>query len=115
MPLQGRGETAVSPRTEKQHGDGRLGWGALGVERPTSAQLMVSRPVSLSPAWGSVLTARSLEPASDSVSPFFSAPPPLMLSLSLSKINKHFLKRKQTQRVEQNEENREYVPNKGTR
>ena len=33
---------------------------------------------------GSVLTAWSLEPASDSVSPFLSATPPLMLCLSLS-------------------------------
>ena len=33
---------------------------------------------------GSVLTAQSLEPASDSVSPSLSAPPSLMLCLSLS-------------------------------
>ena len=37
-----------------------------------------------SPASGSVLTARSLGPASDSVSPSLSAPPLLMLCLSLS-------------------------------
>ena len=61
------------------------------VERPTSAQVLISWSVGLSPTAGSVLTARSLEPASDSVSPSLSAPPPLMLSLSLSlsKINKH--------------------------
>ena len=41
------------------------------------------------PALGSVLTAQSLESAWDSVSPSFSAPPPLVLFLSLSKINKH--------------------------
>ena len=35
-----------------------------------------------------VPTARSLEPASDSVSPFLSAPPLLLLSLCLSKMNK---------------------------
>ena len=35
------------------------------------------------------MTAQSLEPASDSVSPSLSAPPPLALCLSLSKINKH--------------------------
>ena len=34
------------------------------------------------PASGSVLTARSLEPASDSVSPSLSAPPRLVLALS---------------------------------
>ena len=62
-------------------------WGAQSVERPTSAEVMISRSVSSSPASGSVLTARSLEPASDSVSPFLSAPPPLMLCLSPSKIN----------------------------
>ena len=37
-------------------------------------------------AWGSVLTAQSLEPALDSVSPSLSLPPPLFV-LSLSKIN----------------------------
>ena len=53
-------------------------------ERPTSAQVMVSWFVSSSPTSGSVLTAQSLEPASDSVSPSLSAPPWLVLSLSLS-------------------------------
>ena len=38
------------------------------------------------PPQGSVLTAQSLEPASDSVSPSLSAPSPLMLCLS--KMNK---------------------------
>ena len=67
---------------------------AQSVERPTSAQVTISRSVSLSPASGSVLTVQSLEPASDSVSLFLSAPPLLMLclSLSLSKINKHLKK-----------------------
>ena len=45
------------------------------------------RFVSSSPASGSVLSAQSLEPASDSVSPSLSDPPLLSLSLSLSKIN----------------------------
>ena len=40
--------------------------------------------MSLSPVSGSVLTAQSLELASNSVSPSLSAPPPLALSLSLS-------------------------------
>ena len=64
---------------------------AQWVGRPTSAQVMISRFVVSRPASGSVLTTRSLEPASDPVSPSLSAPSPLVLSLSLSlsKINKH--------------------------
>ena len=58
-------------------------WAAQSVKRPTSAQVMISRFVSSSPASGSALTARSLEPASDSVSPFLSAPSPVVLYLSL--------------------------------
>ena len=53
---------------------------AQSVERPTSAQVTISRSVGSSPASGSVLTARSLEPAWDSVSPSLSAPPLLTLS-----------------------------------
>ena len=61
---------------------------AQSVKHPTSAQVMISRSVSLSPAWGSGLTVQSLEPASDSVFLCLSAPLPLMLiSLRLSKIN----------------------------
>ena len=60
-------------------------WVAQSVERLASAQGMISRSVSSSPVSGSVLTARSLDPASDSVSPFLLAPPPLlMLCVSLS-------------------------------
>ena len=55
---------------------------AQSVEHPTSAQVMISWFVSLGPTSGSVLTAQSLEPASDSVSPSLSAPPLLVLSLS---------------------------------
>ena len=61
--------------------DQRSTWVAQSVERPTSAQVMVSQFVSLSPVSGSVLTAQSPEPASDSVSPFLSAPSPLVLTL----------------------------------
>ena len=57
-------------------------WVAQSVKHLTSAQVMISRLVSLSPASGSMLTAQSLEPASDSVSPSLSAPPPLVLCLS---------------------------------
>ena len=66
-------------------------WVAQSGKCLTSAQVMISRVVGSSPVSGSLLTARSLEPASDAVSPSLSAPPPLTLCLSLSpsKINKH--------------------------
>ena len=63
----------------------RGAWVAQSVECPTLAQVMISRFVGSSPALGSVLTAQSLEPALDSVSPSLSAPPPLVLHISLSK------------------------------
>ena len=63
-------------------------WVAQLVKRPTSAQVMISQFVSSSPALGCVLTAQSLEPALDSVSPSLSAPAPLVLCLSLSIKNK---------------------------
>ena len=73
------------------------GWGrwvAPSVKHPTSAQVMISRSMSSSPASGSALTSWSLDPASGSVSPSLSVPPLLMLclSLSLSKINKNMKK-----------------------
>ena len=58
-------------------------WVAQSVEHPTSAQVMISQSVNLSPMSGSALTAQSLEPASDSWSPSLSAPPLLMLCLCL--------------------------------
>ena len=75
--------------------EARGAWVAQSVTRPTSAQVMISWFVGSSPVSGSVLTAQSLEPALNSVSPSLSASPPLVrslslsLSLSLSKINKH--------------------------
>ena len=94
-----RGRTCTCIHTEAStdmfclKGKIRGAWMAQSVECPTSAQVMISRFVSSSPTLGSVLTARSLEPASDSVTPSLSAPPLLVLSsslsLSLSKINKH--------------------------
>ena len=71
---------------------------AQPIEHPTSARVMVSWSVGSCPALGSVLTAQSVEPASDSVSPSLSAPLPLVLrlSLSLSKINKHKKKKKKS-------------------
>ena len=65
--------------------DYRGAWVAQSVKHPTSAQVTISRFVGSSPASGSVLTAQSLEPASDSVSPSLSAPP--LLALCLSKMN----------------------------
>ena len=54
------------------------------VKRPTSAQVMISRFVSLSPVLGSVLTAQSLEVDSDSVSPSLCLSHAHALSLSVS-------------------------------
>ena len=59
-------------------------WVAQSVEHLTSAQVMNSLFVGSSPVLGSVLTAQSLEAASDSVYPSLSAAPPLTLCLSLS-------------------------------
>ena len=57
---------------------GRLG--APSVNRPTSAQVTISRSVGSSPVSGSVLTAQSLQPASDSVSLSLSPSPAHTLS-----------------------------------
>ena len=61
------------------------------VKRLTLAQVMISRFLSLSPALGSVLTAQSLEPASDPKSPSLSLPllhsHSVSLCVCLSKIN----------------------------
>ena len=61
---------------------------AQSVKRQTLARVTISWSVSSSPASGSVLTAQSLEPASDSVSPSLSVPPLLTHTLSLSLKNK---------------------------
>ena len=54
------------------------------VEHLTWVQVTISRFVGLSPMLGSMLTAQSLEPTLDSVSPSLSASSLLMLCLSLS-------------------------------
>ena len=54
-------------------------WVAQSVKHLTLAQVMIWQFVGSSPASGSVLTAQSLEPASDSVTPSLSAPPLLVL------------------------------------
>ena len=66
----------------------RGAWVAQLVKCPTSAQVMILWFVGSSLASGSVFTAQSLEPTSVSVSPSLSAPPLLMLSLSLFLKNK---------------------------
>ena len=58
-------------------------WVAQSVERPTSAQVITSWFVDLSPVSGSVLIAQTLEPASDSVSPALSLPHPCLCSVSV--------------------------------
>ena len=65
-------------------------WESQSVKRPTSAQVMISQSVSSSPASGSMLTAQSLEPPSDSVSPPLSAPPLLAPCLCLKNKKKNF-------------------------
>ena len=62
----------------------RGAWVAQSVKCPTLAQVMNLRFMGSSPVSDSVLTAWSLEPASDSVSPCLSAPPLLTLCLSVS-------------------------------
>ena len=70
----------------------RGAWTAQAAKRPTSAQGVISRFLCSSPAWGSVLTAWSLEPASDSVCVSLSLCPLPAHALSLSvseKMNKY--------------------------
>ncbi|VFV27867.1 Hypothetical predicted protein [Lynx pardinus] len=90
----GQARGTLQPRSASSGERGT--WAAQSVERPTSAQVVISQLTSSSPASGSALTARSLEPASDSVSPSLSAPSPLTraLSLSLSVKNKIHNKKK---------------------
>ena len=59
-------------------------WVAQWVQHPTSAQVTISWFVGSSPALGLVLTAQSLEPASDSVSLSVSLCPSSAHALSLS-------------------------------
>ena len=57
---------------------------AQSVKRPTLAQVLISRFMGSSTMSGSVLTAQSLEPASDSVSLSLSPSPARALSLPVS-------------------------------
>ena len=72
----------------------RGAWVAQSVKRPTLAQVMILLSVSSSPTSGSVLTAQSLEPALVSVSPSLSMLLPCSHPVSLSRINKEKLKKK---------------------
>ena len=63
---------------------------AQSVEHLTWAQVTISQFVSLNPATGSLVSAQSLDPASDSAPLFLSRPLPCWFSLS--KINKHLKK-----------------------
>ena len=69
--------------------DKRGAWVAQLVKRPTSAQVTISWFMTSSSMSGSALTARSLELASDSVSPSLCPSPARALSLSLSFKNKY--------------------------
>ena len=81
-------DAVLAPDKIVSKGGDRGAWVARSVRRPASAQVMISQSVSLSPASRSGLTAQSLEPVSDSVSPSLAARPPLRLSLFLSLRNK---------------------------
>ena len=74
----------------------RGAWVAQLVECLISAQVMISHSMSSSPTSGSVLTAQSLEPASDwlrACSLVLCPSPAHGLSPSVSKINKNILKK----------------------
>ena len=82
------GDFNITDQVDRNRSDWGHTWVAVSVKGPTSAQVMISghslRSMSSSPMSGSMLTAQSLEPALDSVSPSLSAPPLLSLSLILS-------------------------------
>ena len=88
MSYRGRWQagSGVKFGSERRHCRGT--WVAQSVGRPTLAQVMISQLVGASPTLGSVLAARSLESASDSVSPSLFAPLPLTLCLYLTHKNK---------------------------
>ena len=62
----------------------RGAWVAQWVKQPVSAQVMISKSMGSSRVSGSVRTARTLDPASDSVSPPLSLPLPHSCSVFLS-------------------------------
>ena len=58
---EGRREETREEKKKKNEKEKDIGAAAQLVKHPTSAQVMISRSVSLSPALGSVLTAQRLE------------------------------------------------------
>ena len=74
---------------------------AQSIECLTWAQVMISRLMNPSPVSGSVLTAQSLEPALDPVSPFLYLPLSHSLCLSLKNKFKKKLKIKKTCKQQQ--------------
>ena len=83
VPSTPLGLPALDPVAVTLISDSRGAWG-LG-QLSVAAQVRISQSVGLSPTSGSVPTARSLEPASDSVSLSLSLPCSCSLSLSLKK------------------------------
>ena len=81
----------------------RGAWGLSWLRVRLGDQVMISRFVSSGPMSGSVLTPRSLEPASDSESPSVSAPPLLVLCLPLCLSKNNMFKNKQTKRTPEKE------------
>ena len=71
----------LGPKLKKKS---RCAWVAQSVGRLTLAQVTILQFVGLSPASGSVPTAWSLEPASESVSPSLCSSHAHALSLSVS-------------------------------
>ena len=89
-------------------------WVAQSIKRPTLVPVMISWFMGSSPASGSVLTTRSLEPASDSVSSLSLPSPACSLSVSLSKTNQHLkIKKKKKADIHKDKENRRDTSNKG--
>ena len=76
-------------------------WVAQLVKYATSAQVMIPLFLGSSPAWGSLLTAQSLEPASDSVSPSLCSSPTYTVSLSVSLSRACALKNKKKKQQQQ--------------
>ena len=81
---RGGGTASKQDQVAKRKQTDRGAWVARLVGHPTSVQVTISQSVGSSPTSGSVLTARSLEPALDSLSPLSLHLPACTLSLSFS-------------------------------
>ena len=80
---------------------------AQSVKRPISTQVMISWFVGLSSELGSVLTAQSLGPASDSVSPSLPLLLPHSHSVSPALKNKETFKKKERKKL--SSKNRSFI------